>query len=253
MFSQKCTEMDKEILRKINDIEILRLEVARLTKESQEKDHVIRTHVSANLVSGNDNDVTTKQEHLRRILQEKDVEMDALRTKNESLLTLFAENEQEKEETRDEHEKHIVGMLQREERMLNEMNEKSDQIIALEDRLEMLNIKSASKDQASALIHAEHQKLLHLNESQSEEIGRLREKATTLGLLVAERDHSASGEVHKLRQRNSDLQMQVDALQGEQERLLMLVHEKEGQLLNIVHESPLGRTQEVVLKHTTSF
>ncbi|XP_028396322.1 thyroid receptor-interacting protein 11-like isoform X2 [Dendronephthya gigantea] len=251
-FSTKSAEMDVEIRRKIDEVEVLRLEVARLTKQSQEKDHVIRTQVSANLVSGSDNDVIPKQEHIRRILQEKDVEIDALRTKNESLLTLFAENEDEKRRSGEEREKQITSMLEREARMFNEINEKNDQIIALEDRLEMLNIKSASKDQASALIHAEHQKLLHLNESQSEEIGRLREKVATLGLLVAERDHSVSSEVQRLRQRNSDLQSQVDALQGEQERLLGLVHDKDKQLLrhetpNIVQETPIGKSQQVVV------
>ena len=248
--SAKSAEMDVEIRRKIDEVELLRLEVARLTKESQEKDHVIRTQVSANLVSSGDNDVIPKQEHIRRILQEKDVEIDALRTKNESLLTLFAENEDEKRRSGEEREKQIASMLEREARMFNEINEKNDQIIALEDRLEMLNIKSASKDQASALIHAEHQKLLHLNESQSEEIGRLREKVSTLGLLVAERDHSVGGEVQRLRQRNSDLQSQVDALQGEQERLLGLVHDKDKQLLrhetsNIVEEIPIGKSQQI--------
>jgi chromosome segregation ATPase len=271
-YSDKSLEMDQEIRRKTDELEILRLEVARLTKESHEKDNTIRAQVSANLVSGSSDDVTAKQEQIRRILAEKDVEIDALRNKNESLLTLFAENEQEKGMVSGEHEKQIASILEREERMFNEINEKNDQIIALEDRLEMLNIKSASKDQASALIHAEHQKLLHLNESQSDEIGRLREKVTGLGLLVAERDHNASGEVHKLRQRNSDLQLQVDALQGEQERLLMLVHDKDkqlliqestvkrsqellvnaqplgdGQLLSPVHEKPIGRTEELLV------
>ena len=242
--SEKSLEMDQEIRRKTDEVEVLRLEVARLTKESHEKDNTIRAQMSANLTSGSDDDAMAKQEHIRRILAEKDVEIDALRTKNESLLTLFAENEQEKGIVNEQHEKQITSILEREERMFNEINEKNDQIIVLEDRLEMLNIKSASKDQASALIHAEHQKLLHLNESQSDEIGRLREKVTGLGLLVAERDHNASGEVHKLRQRNSDLQMQVDALQGEQERLLMLVHDKDKQLL--VQELPLRRTEELV-------
>ena len=244
-FSDKSLEMDQEIRRKTDELEILRLEVARLTKESHEKDNTIRAQVSANLVSGSSDDVTAKQEQIRRILAEKDVEIDALRNKNESLLTLFAENEQEKGMVSGEHEKQIASILEREERMFNEINEKNDRIIALEDRLEMLNIKSASKDQASALIHAEHQKLLHLNEAQSNEIGRLREKVTGLGLLVAERDHNASGEVHKLRQRNSDLQLQVDALQGEQERLLMLVHDKDKQLL--IQESPVKRNQELLV------
>ena len=246
-FSKKSSEMDQEIRRKMNEMEILRLEVARLTKESQEKDNTIRAQVSANLVSGSSDDVTAKQEHIRHILAEKDVEIDALRTKNESLLTLFAENEQEKGRVDEQHQNQIGIMLQREERMFNEINEKNDQIIALEDRLEMLNTKSASKDQATSLMHAEHQKLLHLNESQSEEIGRLREKVTTLGLLVAERDHSAGGDVHKLRQRNSDLQLQIEALQGEQERLLMLVHDKDRQLMNSVHEAPLERMMELVV------
>ena len=246
-FSKKSSEMDQEIRRKMNEMEILRLEVARLTKESQEKDNTIRAQVSANLVSGSSNDVTAKQEHIRYILAEKDVEIDALRTKNESLLTLFAENEREKGRVDEEHQNQIGIMLQREERMFDEINEKNDEIIALEDRLEMLNTKSASKDQATSLMHAEHQKLLHLNESQSEEIGRLREKVTTLGLLVAERDHSASGDVHKLRQRNSDLQLQIEALQGEQERLLMLVHDKDRKLINSVHEAHLERTTELVV------
>ncbi len=246
-FSMKSSAMDKEIRRKIDEVEVLRLEVARLTKESHEKDNMIRAQVSANLVSGSNDDVMAKQEHIRRILAEKDVEIDALKTKNESLLTLFAENEQEKGMVNQDHEKQITAMLEREERMFNEFNEKNDQIIALEDRLEMLSIKSASKDQASALIHAEHQKLLHLNESQSEEIGRLREKVTGLGLLVAETDHSASGNVQKLQQRNSDLQLQVEALQGEQERLLMLVHDKDKQLLKNAQESSLGRAEEILV------
>jgi chromosome segregation ATPase len=246
-FSQKSSEMEQEIRRKIDEVEVLRLEVARLTKESQEKDTTIRAQVSANLVSGSSDDVMAKQEHIRHILAEKDIEIGALRTKNESLLTLFAENEQEKGIVRQEHENQIASMLARQERMFNEINEKNDQIITLEDRLEMLNIKSASKDQASALIHAEHQKLLYLNEAQSEEIGRLREKVTGLGLLVAERDHSASGGLQKLRQRNSDLELQVEALQGEQERLLILVHDKDKQLLNNGQKSPLRRTQELLV------
>ena len=246
-FSKKSLEMDQDIRRKVDEMEVLRLEVARLTKESQEKDNTIRAQVSANLVSGSSNDVTAKQEHIRRILAEKDVEIDALRTKNESLLTLFADNEQEKGRVGEEHQNQIAIMLQREERMFNEINEKNDQIVALEDRLEMLNTKSASKDQATALMHAEHQKLLHLNLSQSEEIGRLREKVTSLGSLVAEKDRNASGDVHKLQQQNSDLQLQVEALQGEQERLLMLVHDKDRQLLNAVHEAPVVRTKELVV------
>ena len=247
-FSKKSLEMDQEVRRKIDEVEVLRLEVVRLTKESHEKDNTIRVQASTNMMSSDD-DVSAKQEHIRRIMVEKDVEIDALRTKNESLLTLFSENEQEKEKINEEHKNQITTMLKREERMFNEINEKNDQIIALEDRLEMLNIKSASKDQATALIHGEHQKLLHLNESQSEEIGRLREKVTNLGLLVSERD--SNGEMQKIRQRNSDLQSQVDALQGEQERLLMLVHDKDKQLnLKKVQEAPLVRTEQLFVQNS---
>lgn len=244
---QKSSQMEEECKIKVEEVEILRLEVARLTKELQEKGNTIPTQVSASLLNSSDNVVIAQQEHIRRVLVERDVEIDALRTKNESLLTIFAENEKEKSLVREEHDNQISSMLEGQERMMNEINEKNNQIIALEDRLEMLNIKSVSKDQASALIHSENQKLLHLNESQTEEIGRLHEKVTNLGLLVAERDHSCSSEVDKLRQRNKDLQVQVDALQGEQERLMMLVHDRDMHLLyNVQQSNSRGRTEELL-------
>ena len=251
-FSQKLNECEKEIQRKVDEAETLRLEVGRLTKETQEKDQVIRAQVSSNLVSGDVDDAAAKQEHVRRILEEKDVEITALKTKNESLLAVFAENEQNNAKVSEQHDKQIRAMLEQQERMLAEINEKTEQLVALEDKLEMIKIKAASKDKASALIHAEHQKLLHLNESQGEEIGKLREKVSSLGLLVAEKDHGMGNEVQRLHQLNADLQQQVAALQGEQERLLTLVHEKDKQLSGIVHEAPFKKFKETVVNELPS-
>ena len=251
-FSQKFSEIEREVQRKVDEIETLRLEVARLTREAQQKDHMIRAQVSSSLVSGDD--TAAKQEHIRRILEEKDVEIAALRTKNESLLTIFAENEENSGRAREQHDKQIRAMLDQQERMLGEINEKSEQLVAIEDKLEMMKMKATSKDQASSLIHAEHQKLLHLNESQGDEIGKLREKVSSLALLVvAEKDHGMGNEVQKLHKRNVDLQLQVDALQGEQERLLTLVHEKDKQLSGkMVQESPLKKTHELVVDASPS-
>ncbi|XP_046847916.1 thyroid receptor-interacting protein 11-like isoform X2 [Xenia sp. Carnegie-2017] len=239
-FFTKSVEMDREIRKKTDEVEVLRLEVARLTKESHDKDNVIRAQVSSNLVSGSDRDIAAKQEQLRHILKEKDEEIEALRSKNESLLALFSEGEQEKGRVNEENDSQHSVMLDKLERMSNEVNEKNNQIIALEDRVEMLNIKSASKDQASALMHSEQQKLLHLNQSQGEEIGRLREKIDNLRSVVGERN--SNGESLHLSQRNAELQSQLDTLQAEQERLLILVHEKDKQLSVILNEGKKSNT-----------
>ena len=122
----------------------------------------------------------------------------------------------------------------REERdgLLGDLSLRDEELLTMEDRLEAMREKMHGKDQASHLLHTEHARLLALNESQANEIGKLREKNSLLQKRVEEYNRSKSAE-QRIQEDNNQLRRQISAHQVEHETLTTLIQEKDKQIATL--------------------
>lgn len=114
--------------------------------------------------------------------------------------------------------------------MLDDLNLRNEELLTFEDKLDAMREKMNSKDQASHLLHNEHARLLALNESQANEMGKLRERNSALQKLVEDYNRTKSSESQRLQEDNNQLRRQINGLQVEHETLTTLIQEKDKQI-----------------------
>ena len=255
--SQSLYEKDVEIGQLQLDIrekgaqnDFLRLDLAKVTKSLKEKEQVL--HLSSTAEKDTPENAEYKLRTLMKIIEEKDYEMEALKQKDASLLELVTESERSGTEVREHYEEQIQQLRSERERDLAELAHKDEELLTVNDRLEAMKEKMSGKDQASAMLHSEYTKLVSLNQSQGNDIAKLREKNEVLVKLLEEKDRVKRHEdFNRFQEENSRLNLQIEALHSEQERLLCVIHKKDKQLKEFVQASepkvkPLNPLQELL-------
>ena len=233
LLGMKDLQVDKlelDLREKGAEIDLLRLEMAKVTKALKEKEQLIHAQV---VNASSSDDVQYHQAQLLRLLEEKDQEIAALKQKDASLVELVSRTDQSTHRAQEAYEGKLQQLREERDRLLADLSLRDEELLNAEDRLEAMREKVQGKDQASHLLHTEHARLLALNESQANEMGKLREKHSSLQKLLEERNKSKSAEEQKLQQENSQLRRQINSLQVEHETLTTLIHEKDKQIATL--------------------
>lgn len=234
-------KLELDLREKGADIDLLKLDLAKLSKALKEKEQVIHTQVvnASNAGAQGVDDAMYRQAQLLRLLEEKDQEITALKQKDASLIELVNQTDQNNHQVREAYEGKLQQLREERDRLLDDLNLRNEELLTFEDKLDAMREKMNSKDQASHLLHNEHARLLALNESQANEMGKLRERNSALQRLVEEYNRSRSSESQRLLEDNDQLRRQIHGLQVEHETLTTLVQEKDKQISTL---ALLGRT-----------
>lgn len=234
-------KLELDLREKGADIDLLKLDLAKLSKALKEKEQVIHTQVvnASNAGAQGVDDAMYRQAQLLRLLEEKDQEITALKQKDASLIELVNQTDQNNHQVREAYEGKLQQLREERDRLLDDLNLRNEELLTFEDKLDAMREKMNSKDQASHLLHNEHARLLALNESQANEMGKLRERNSALQKLVEEYNRSRSSESQRLLEDNDQLRRQIHGLQVEHETLTTLVQEKDKQISTL---ALLGRT-----------
>ena len=234
-------KLELDLREKGADIDLLKLDLAKLSKALKEKEQVIHTQVvnASNAGAQGVDDAMYRQAQLLRLLEEKDQEITALKQKDASLIELVNRTDQNNHQVREAYEGKLQQLREERDRLLDDLNLRNEELLTFEDKLDAMREKMNSKDQASHLLHNEHARLLALNESQANEMGKLRERNSALQKLVEEYNRSRSSESQRLLEDNDQLRRQIHGLQVEHETLTTLVQEKDKQISTL---ALLGRT-----------
>lgn len=234
-------KLELDLREKGADIDLLKLDLAKLSKALKEKEQVIHTQVvnASNAGAQGVDDAMYRQAQLLRLLEEKDQEITALKQKDASLIELVNRTDQNNHQVREAYEGKLQQLREERDRLLDDLNLRNEELLTFEDKLDAMREKMNSKDQASHLLHNEHARLLALNESQANEMGKLRERNSALQKLVEEYNRSRSSESQRLLEENDQLRRQIHGLQIEHETLTTLVQEKDKQISTL---ALLGRT-----------
>ena len=234
-------KLELDLREKGADIDLLKLDLAKLSKALKEKEQVIHTQVvnASNVGAQGVDDAMYRQAQLLRLLEEKDQEITALKQKDASLIELVNQTDQNNHQVREAYEGKLHQLREERDRLLDDLNLRNEELLTFEDKLDAMREKMNSKDQASHLLHNEHARLLALNESQANEMGKLRERNSALQKLVEEYNRSRSSESQRLLEDNDQLRRQIHGLQVEHETLTTLVQEKDKQISTL---ALLGRT-----------
>lgn len=234
-------KLELDLREKGADIDLLKLDLAKLSKALKEKEQVIHTQVvnASNAGAQGFDDAMYRQAQLLRLLEEKDQEITALKQKDASLIELVNRTDQNNHQVREAYEGKLQQLREERDRLLDDLNLRNEELLTFEDKLDAMREKMNSKDQASHLLHNEHARLLALNESQANEMGKLRERNSALQKLVEEYNRSRSSESQRLLEDNDQLRRQIHGLQVEHETLTTLVQEKDKQISTL---ALLGRT-----------
>lgn len=234
-------KLELDLREKGADIDLLKLDLAKLSKALKEKEQVIHTQVvnASNAGAQGVDDAMYRQAQLLRLLEEKDQEITALKQKDASLIELVNQTDQNNHQVREAYEGKLQQLREERDRLLDDLNLRNEELLTFEDKLDAMREKMNSKDQASHLLHNEHARLLALNESQANEMGKLRERNSALQKLVEEYNRSRSSESQRLLENNDQLRRQIHGLQVEHETLTTLVQEKDKQISTL---ALLGRT-----------
>jgi hypothetical protein len=142
-----------------------------------------------------------------------------------------------------------------------EIERKDEELLTANDRLEVLQEKMSGKAQASVVLQSEHGRLLALNESQGNEIAKIRERNDYVVKLLDEKEKAKHNEIHRMQ---NEFTQQLNGLRREQERLLTLLSEKDRQIVALadatapvaaaqVYSSPQPMLQEVLQTSESSF
>ena len=233
LLGMKDLQVDKlelDLREKGAEIDLLRLEMAKVTKALKEKEQLIHAQV---VNASSSDDVQYHQAQLLRLLEGKDQEIAALKQKDASLVELVSRTDESTHRAQEAYEGKLQQLREERDRLLADLSLRDEELLNAEDRLEAMREKVQGKDQASHLLHTEHARLLALNESQANEMGKLREKHSSLQKLLEERSKSKSAEEQKLQQENSQLRRQINSLQVEHETLTTLIHEKDKQIATL--------------------
>ena len=234
----KDVEVDKlelDLREKGAENDLLRLDIAKLSREVKEKEELIRTQVLQASDSGapGTNDAQSRLADLMRLLVFKDQEIAALKQKDASLVELVSQTDRSSHQAHEEYELKIQQAVEERNRLLADLSLRDEELLTVQDRLDAMREKMQSKDQASHLLNAEHARLLSLNESQAMEMGRLRERYSSLQKVLEEREKGKSAEAQRVHDENEQLKRQVGALKVEHETLTTLVHEKDKQIATL--------------------
>ncbi|XP_015765530.1 PREDICTED: thyroid receptor-interacting protein 11-like isoform X1 [Acropora digitifera] len=220
-------KLELDLREKGAEIDLLKLDVAKFSKALKEKEQLIHTQV---LNASNPDSASYQQGQLLRLLEEKDQEIAALKQRDASLVELVNRTDENSHRAQETYENKLQNMKEERERLLLDLSLREEELLNAGDRLEAMGEKMQGKDQASQLLHNEHARLLALNESQANEMGKLREKVSFLQKLVEERGKSKSEEDQRRQNENANLLHQINTLQVEHETLSTLVHEKDKQI-----------------------
>lgn len=236
LLGMKDLQVDKlelDLREKGAEIDLLRLEMAKVTKALKEKEQLIHTRV---VNASSSDDVQYHEAQLLRLLEGKDQEIAALKQKDASLVELVSRTDESTHRAQEAYEGKLQQLREERDRLLANLSLRDEELLNAEDRLEAMREKVQGKDQASHLLHTEHARLLALNESQANEMGKLREKYSSLQKLLEERNKSKSAEEQKLQQENFQLRRQINSLQVEHETLTTLIHEKDKQIATLAQQ-----------------
>ena len=236
LLGMKDLQVDKlelDLREKGAEIDLLRLEMAKVTKALKEKEQLIHTRV---VNASSSDDVQYHQAQLLRLLEGKDQEIAALKQKDASLVELVSRTDESTHRAQEAYEGKLQQLREERDRLLVDLSLRDEELLNAGDRLEAMSEKVQGKDQASHLLHTEHARLLALNESQANEMGKLREKYSSLQKLLEERNKSKSAEEQKLQQENFQLRRQINSLQVEHETLTTLIHEKDKQIATLAQQ-----------------
>ena len=236
LLGMKDLQVDKlelDLREKGAEIDLLRLEMAKVTKALKEKEQLIHTRV---VNASSSDDVQYHEAQLLRLLEGKDQEIAALKQKDASLVELVSRTDESTHRAQEAYEGKLQQLREERDRLLGNLSLRDEELLNAEDRLEAMREKVQGKDQASHLLHTEHARLLALNESQANEMGKLREKYSSLQKLLEERNKSKSAEEQKLQQENFQLRRQINSLQVEHETLTTLIHEKDKQIATLAQQ-----------------
>ena len=235
---EKERQIDKvelDLREKGAENDLLRLDVAKLNRALKEKEELLRRQFSGQASVGGQGSAEdhAKLTQMFRLLEEKEQEIDALKQKNTSLVEVVTETDKNKFKSQEGYELRVRTLMEERESLLIEVREKDEELIGQTDRLEAMREKMHSKDQASTMLHGEHSKLLALNESQGNEIAKLRERNTSLQKMLEVRENRIS-DFQRANQETAQIRHQVNSLKVEHERLSTLVHEKDQQISFLV-------------------
>lgn len=234
----KDLQLDKlelDLREKGADLDLLKLDITKLSKSLKEKEQLIHTQVvnASNAGPQSSHDAWYRQAQLLRLLEEKDQEIAALKQKDASLIELVSRTDQSTHRAQEEYENKLQQLKEERDKLLGDLSLRDEELLTVEDRLEAMREKMHGKDQASHLLHTEHARLLALNESQANEMGKLRERNSSLQKLVEEYNRGKSAEVQRIQDDNNQLRRQISALQVEHETLTTLIHEKDKQIATL--------------------
>eukprot|EP00794_Sanderia_malayensis_P020327 gene20327-22326_t len=228
---ERLVELEYEIevykgdRRKVDEKELeidkYKNEIGRMMQVLRSKDELLLNLEMMEGEPANDQSPFSSRARVIQYIRDKEMELSYTQEKMRSLEELIRNNT------------HQLQLLKVErQNLLILMKTKEADAIDLNERLENVQARSAAKEQASAVLHFEHQKLLELNKSQGSEIARLRERNQYLQNVLQEKQGHSDNE-KKLTRRNEELEIQVAAFQQEQERLLTLIHEKDKSYLDL--------------------
>lgn len=231
----QLTKLELDLREKGADIDLLKLDIAKLSKSLKEKEELIHTQVvnASSAGTQSSDDALYRQAQLLRLLEGKDQEIAALKQKDASLIELVSQTDQSTHRAQEQYEDKLKQLREERDGLLGDLSLRDEELLTMEDRLEAMREKMHGKDQASHLLHTEHARLLALNESQANEIGKLREKNSLLQKRVEEYSRSKSAELQRIQEDNNQLRRQISALQVEHETLTTLIQEKDKQIATL--------------------
>lgn len=240
-------KLELDLREKGAQLDLLKLDIAKLSKALKEKEQLIHTQV---VNASRSDDPRYQQAQLLRLLEEKDQEIAALKQKDASLVELVSQTDENRHRTQEVYEGKLQQLREERDSLLADLSLRDEELLNADDRLEAMREKMQGKDQASQLLHTEHARMLALNESQANEIGKLREKISVLQKLVEERTRTKTAE-EKIHEENVQLKRQMGTLQVEHETLTTLIHEKDKQIAALAQlgstpvPSPQGADMQV--------
>lgn len=220
-------KLELDVREKEAQVDLLKLDVGKLSVALKEKEQLIHTQV---VTASNPDDASYQRVQLLRLLEGKDQEIAALKQKDASLVELVNQTDDNSRRSQEAYESKLQQMKEEKKRLLSDLSLREEELLNAGDRLEAMREKMQGKDQASQLLHSEHARLLALNESQANEMGKLREKVSFLQKLVEERGKAKSDEDQRMQNENAQLRRQMGALQVEHETLSVLIHDKDKQI-----------------------
>ena len=223
-------KLELDLREKGAEVDLLKLDITKLSKALKEKEQLIHSQVVN--VSSSD-DARYQQAQLLRLLEEKDQEIAALKQKDASLVELVSRTDENTHRAQEAYEGKLQELREERDRLLADLSLRDEELLNADDRLEAMREKMQGKDQASHLLHSEHARLLALNESQANEIGKLRERNASLQKLLEERSRAKTVADQRIQEENTELRRQMSTLQVEHETLTTLIHEKDKQIATL--------------------